>query len=266
MATKKTSTPIPTGETVDVSRDTLERTPSRLLDLLRAIGTRPAIFAALQTRGYSQAEHQRGWALIHAATGFEPSVDAQEVDVDVTGAIDQLDAADEPTHAVVDASLRHRVPAAHAALLNGLSPGTGADSVVYFATLLTRVDMLQDHALPGVTPAEADAALDVLAKRGLDAAERARLAKLVTRAQAPASTVSLDPDRGVKLEAALRAARAFFEEWSEIARVVVKRRDHLILMGLANRRSGRAAEEDEGAPVDAPAALAPAPVNGAIPQ
>jgi hypothetical protein len=266
VATKKTLTPIPTGETVDVSRDTLERTPGRLLDLLRAIGTRPAIFAALQERGYSQAEHQRGWSLIHAATGFEPTTDAQEIDADVTAATDELDEADEDIHAVVDASLRHRVPAAHAALLGGITPGTGAESVLYIGTLLYRIRALEEGTLPDVEPADAAAALDVLAKRGLHAQERARLAKLVERAQAPASTSHLDPERAVKLDAALRAARAFFEEWSEIARIAVKRRDHLILMGLANRRASRTGEDEQAAVVVAPPPAAPAPVNGALPQ
>ena len=64
---------------------------------------------------------------------------------------------------------------------------------------------LEEGTLPDVEPADAAAALDVLAKRGLHAQERARLAKLVERAQAPASTSHLDPERAVKLDAALRA-------------------------------------------------------------
>jgi hypothetical protein len=34
----------------------------------------------------------------------------------------------------------------------------------------------------------------------------------------------------------LMALRAWYEEWSSIARVVIKRRDYLIRMGLAKRR------------------------------
>jgi hypothetical protein len=38
-------------------------------------------------------------------------------------------------------------------------------------------------------------------------------------------------------KSALIAARAFFEEWSELARTVIKRRDYLIRLGLAQRIS-----------------------------
>lgn len=35
------------------------------------------------------------------------------------------------------------------------------------------------------------------------------------------------------------ALRAWHEDWSEMAKVAVKRRDYLIRMGLAKRKSGK---------------------------
>jgi hypothetical protein len=43
----------------------------------------------------------------------------------------------------------------------------------------------------------------------------------------------------------LRELRAWYEEWSGVARVTIQRRDHLILLGLAHRRP-RATGDDGG--------------------
>jgi hypothetical protein len=50
---------------------------------------------------------------------------------------------------------------------------------------------------------------------------------------------------------ALVALRAWIEEWSEVARAVITRRDHLILLGLASRRKSGAEDEEEEAPLTA---------------
>lgn len=51
-------------------------------------------------------------------------------------------------------------------------------------------------------------------------------------------------------EGAIRIIAASLErrhrEWSEIARVAIRRRDHLIRLGLANRRTGAAEDDDAG--------------------
>ena len=49
-------------------------------------------------------------------------------------------------------------------------------------------------------------------------------------------------------EEALRELRAWYKDWSETARAVIGRRDHLILMGLAHRkRSARKGSVEEAA-------------------
>jgi hypothetical protein len=47
----------------------------------------------------------------------------------------------------------------------------------------------------------------------------------------------------------LVALRAWYEEWSEIARVAVTRRDQLIRLGLASRKLRQ--EDDESEPAKA---------------
>lgn len=86
--------------------------------------------------------------------------------------------------------------------------------------------------------------MDLLAKRGLDKEERSRLAGLVALAFRPTQALSapheLEAKRAAERTAALVALRDWYEEWSAIARVVVKRRDYRIRMGIAARKSRKA--------------------------
>jgi hypothetical protein len=250
MATKKNRNliKIPTGngETVTVSRETLEKTPGKLLELLRGAGTRPVIFGMLREHGYTEEEHQRGWGLVHEVSGFSPAPSYNAVNQHSVAAIVQLDADDERIHTIADACLKHRMPTVHAALLDGLEPGSGMDSVVYTAQLVSRVGALRQGTLPDVTEEQAEQALALLAARGPDEDAWARLAALVAQAQAASTEEAPTPAASrAELEAALRKARAFYDEWSAIARAVITRRDHLILLGLATRRSPKAAEVPE---------------------
>lgn len=77
------------------------------------------------------------------------------------------------------------------------------------------------------------AALATLAQRGYTPAERQRLAGLVEIArrgtkQVDGPSVAPTPPSPLELE-----AYRFYSDWAETARVRIKRRDQLILLGLA---------------------------------
>ncbi len=272
MATKKKNddtkkaVDAPDGSTVTASRETLDGTPGRLLDLLKAIGTRPPIRGILEGVGYTPAEHLRGWNLLHACTGFYIGSPVIEVDRKVVAATSTLDKSDERTDTLIDASLKHRAPNVRAFLVEGIKTGTGAESVLYFATLVPRLQAVHAGTAEGLTAAEQSKASDVLEERGLGVERCAELAALVKEAQGVNSAPAPAPLDRTELDAALRAARAFYEEWSEIARVEIKRRDYLILLGLATRRS-RTTEDEEGVPAEPVPATPPraAPSSPALP-
>lgn len=230
MASKKPSpSSVADSLTVSVTDETLEATPGRALTFLRGVGTSEPIRLSLAAVGYDAAEHARGWSLLHAVSGYTaPSAPAAPaLDADVANAIAALDAVDERLHRIVDASLRHRHPALRAELLADLKPGRGAESVLYVRTLLARIAKLSG--------ADGKAALDVLARRSLTPAYRAELAALVKSAERYAAPVAAPVADG-NHQGGLRALRAWFEEWAELARTELSRKDYLLKLGLARRK------------------------------
>lgn len=126
-------------------------------------------------------------------------------------------------------------------------PSTGAAAVAGVATFLSRIGTLEkgdDPARAG-TRKEDKKAVELLAKRGLDKEERSRLAALVELAFRPTAALpaprELDAKRATARTTALVALRDWYEEWAAIARVVVKRRDYRIRMGIARKSRKQAA-------------------------
>lgn len=227
-----------TAETVDVTDATLELTPPRILKFLRGVGTRPAIRYLLASVGYDDAEHAQGWERLHAVSGYTAKPElTSPLDPNVSGAISLLDAEDERLETRIDASLRHRYPAVRALLLDGIKSGQGAASVIFVRELLKRLNTLE--ATKGAGAADAKAALGILAARGITPQKRAELASLVTTAESLTQLVAPTTTEGESADtrAKLLAARAWFEEWSEIAKSELKRKDYLIVLGLAQRKS-----------------------------
>lgn len=245
--------PIPVAT---VSRETLEETPARVLPFLRAIGTARPIRALMAARGYTADDHKQGWTLLHAVSGFIEGAPLETVDVKVRDAIAAIDAWDEDGFRVVRAALGRQHPAQAGFVLDGIGASVGPAAVVGVKKLLERLDALENGADRKASRKEDHAALATLAQRGIDAKERARLAGLVKAAES-ISDAPAEEDAAARVErdgayvAGLIALRAWYEDWSEMARVAVKRRDYLIRMGLAKRKAPKKAKEGAPAPADA---------------
>ncbi|MEO5726050.1 MAG: hypothetical protein ABI134_20685 [Byssovorax sp.] len=220
------------------SRQVLEEIPTRSLKLLSALSRSSIIHAALAARGYTEPDHQEGWELLLQVTGFRrPAVAAAESTA-ARDATVEIDAWDEPNFRLIRAALDRRHPEQSLFVFEGLTASTGAGAVVGVATLLDRLDALEKSPERKATRKADQAALDTLAKRGIPTAERARLRALVTTAMTAAKAeedASDAADDGAPNEALLKL-HAWYGEWSEVARAVIKRRDHLIRLGLAKRK------------------------------
>lgn len=264
--TAKSKSAIGDGDfsTVTVTREVLEETPARALQMLMAINRSLPIRAVAESLGCNRAVRREGWMKIHAITGVdvgdgEDSESEGLVDVDVATAITTLDNSDEKLLTKVRATLQHAFPAEAKKVLDGLSSTRGSGAVLVVATLLDRLDALNKSE-------SGRAALERLAQRGLTSAERARLRGLVATAsgadEGEGESESKAKGKSAKKSATaavaesmseeeylrlLRSLRAWFEEWSELLRSEISRRDYLIQLGLAERKSAPKGEDPEGA-------------------
>jgi hypothetical protein len=228
------------------SRQTLDETPGRALKFLGTVSRSKVIHALLAARGYTQAEHDQGWSLLLQVSGYQRAAPLTSDDPAVREAIVALDQWDEPNFRIVRAALDRRHPDQSAFVFDGgLAPQVGAAAVVSVTTLLDRLDALESSPDRKKTRKADHEALETLAKRGVDKAERERLRALIEIATRPANDDDAaegdDDDELLPSGTATRegqlALRAWYQEWSEVARVVVKRRSDLIRLGLARRKS-----------------------------
>ena len=211
----------------------------------------------------TQSDVDEGFKLLHHVVGFEPVAQPPRVENPSADALRAIDAWDEPTFAKASAALERRFPAQWEFVFgDGLAPAQGTDSVLAVMKLLERLDALESSANRKDTRKQDHAALAVLASRGIDDAARAEMRKLLKTAQR-APEVPLTDDHSKELAAA-REANAialyrWYKEWSTTAHAVIKRRDQLVLMGLAKRKK----KEGSAASGDATSKTAPANGSGA---
>ena len=242
-----------------VTLETLEETPMRVTQFLLALATRPLARRLLERRGYDKREHQRGWRLLEKAGSYES--DEAITDLEVRDAIAEADRWDEPGIRIIRAAFT-RHPDARAAVLKGIEPVAGPAAVLNVAKLLERLNALEKTK-------EGQAALATLAERGIDAAERGRMAALVKIAKRGTQPQPVDESDESKQEAYMQTLvelRDWYTEWAEVARINITRRDYLIALGLAERRSpggggggGGGGGADDGDVVVDPAPFLPDP-------
>jgi hypothetical protein len=218
----------------------LEATPERALPFLRAIATNQSIRYALIGAGYSDVEQAEGWKLLLAATGYAQPKTSPDADATARQAITELDNWDESGFRRIHAALERHHPEQDAFVFAGLEPSHGPAAVLGVLKLLDRLDQLTQGN-------EAErAAIATITKRGITPVIRKHLRTLVAVAQ------SVGPvDAPLALNAtseaqqrALEALFAWYKDWSETARAVIRRRDHLILLGLAKRKSRKEEDDD----------------------
>ena len=162
-----------------------------------------------------------------------------EEDTKVLKATAAIDAWDEPSFRIIRAALKRSFPDQYKYVFAGDIQATrGPMSVVGVRSVIRRLNDLESSPERKDTRKQDQLALARLAERGIDKAERTRVEALLAIVGTLGDAVAPEPSEA---EAAVRRKhlvklREWFEEWSEIAKVAVKRRDHLIRLGLAHRR------------------------------
>jgi hypothetical protein len=238
------------------SDEVLEETPARAAKLLNGIGAEPVIRTLMHDPGkMTDDDIAEGGKLLLACWGQLPGAKVERDTEEARkqrAATAELDQWDEPNFGRYGAALRRRFPRAGEYVFHDLSASTGAAAVAGVATFLKRVEALEKGTDPGRqdTKKEDKKAVELLSTRGLDKAERARLAALVEVALAPTATLDPAPEhdaqRTEQRKSALTDLKDWYEEWASTARSVVKKRGYLIRMGLANRKMGKKDKEEGG--------------------
>jgi hypothetical protein len=208
----------------------LRELPARVVVFLHAVGTHSPLRVALKAGGYGPADHAEGLSLLSAACpyvedAFDPTADqrARKAAAELEGwsrrNLMRLRTAVERLHPEVVALFPERAPA-------------GAEVILVVETLLARLERL-------ATEPEGAGVLETLARRGLDAELRRRLAVLLRDAKhaEPPHVAWRDGTEGTDApDAALVALYRWYDDWTGTARAMVGRKDWLIRMGLLDRR------------------------------
>lgn len=247
-------------ELYNVTLKTLETIPGRSLTFLRGAGTNRVIFAALQRRGYDILTHRQGWELLQKTCTSTVGPIEVEMAPEVAGAVAKADEIDGDLIRIITVVLKHPFPEQLTCVLRDIKPSTGMEAVSNCAQIVRGLNELESGASRTSTRKQDAEALELLAVRGIDAEYRAMLAALVDKATSTPETKPRTPaELAAEDEAYVRSLGdlwIWYEEWSEIARVEVKRRDRLIQLGLAQRKAPGKEEEEEpeepaggGAPV-----------------
>jgi hypothetical protein len=245
---------------MEYSDEVLEKTPERATKFLTGLGAVATLRTLLAEAGMADDDIIEGRTLLLACL----AAPIPRVVVDTEGAkaqraaVAELDEWDEPNFARYSATLRRHHPDAGEFVFKELSASTGVAAVNGVATFLSRVAALASgsEAERKATRKEDKKAVELLAKRGLDEEERARLQALVDVALGP--TAPMVPSEAAAAgdenrRKALTALKDWYEEWSTAARAVVKKRGYLIRLGLATRKSPTPkAKKKEGEGVGAP--------------
>jgi hypothetical protein len=239
-----------TIDNVIPSQTVLEETPGRALQFLRGVAQNNIVHGQLAAAGFTPDEYTHGWKLLHEAAGYKPAEPAPNAPVRSPAfvAMEQLDAWDEDGFRRVRAALERLHPdQATFVFADDLAASTGPAAVLGVKTLLARLDDLENGPQRKTTRKQDHAALDTLANRGIIKEERIRLKELVHAAQTVETpidvTVSSAP---AERPQALVDLYAWYRDWADTAHSVIKKRAHLITLGLAKRRAPK--KNDSPAP------------------
>ena len=246
---------------MEITEILIDRWLERGSKFFKSVARNPVVRSTLLARGLTDDELARGWQLYTELHGFGVGTSAHPAtrQTEALQAINEIDAWDAPAFAATRAVLEPRYPAVSSFLFANLEANVGAAAVAGVERFLDRVAGLRDGKADGATADDARAAAALLATRKIVDAEReARLRSLIQTARLGARPDEVIPAAEMD-PARQKVAQSFIDwlnEWREVARVAVGRRDYKISLGLAQRRRNA----DDGDEPDVPEAVAGAAV------
>lgn len=236
------------------SRVMIDRMLQRGQKLLHALSRKPEIRRIAAAAGYTDAEHKLGWALWLYLVGYQQAQPTQPIapNPEYDAAVAKLDQWDGPHFERTRAALERLHPDQNLYIFNNLRAGTGPEAVGAVNAYVTRVVALRDGTDPErqATRAADKAAVDTLAARNIfnpevEASLRALLATATKGAGTSPAPVAPPDEEDPEYQAKAAELDGWLTDWRRTLRSTITRRDYLIQLGLASRRSAKGAEEDD---------------------
>jgi hypothetical protein len=235
------------------TRRMAEATTDDALTFLRAVGNSRAIRTLLATAGYTNADSERGWALVRGVVLCDPPTWGDPALVvtenPVAKAIAQIDTWRTTGLSIARSALMHLHPEQGAFLLQGLDISNAVESVVTASIFLERLQQLETGKDRKATRKDDLAALATLAARGLTKAEQKRLGALVKIVETQAAPVEEVDGPTSEADARLLELRAWLTDWRHVAKIVITRRDLRLNLGIGKRRTKKTSDVPSPAPL-----------------
>ncbi len=233
------------------TRTTLE---TRALRMLRTLGTSAAIRSQMAAHGYTQAEHEEGWNLCIALGGYHPEeAPTQSNEAAIRSAIAAVTEFAHRDLPRLASGVKRFFPDHYGALFGGLTMTTDSNALVEASIFMERYE-----PMIGKSAKKTDhAVVALLAHRGFGKEAVTKLrADLVAAATEPeAIVVSNKSERTAQRDALLQKLQVWFDDWSLTARMIFRRKDQLIRLGIGHRaRKGVVAGNVVATPVADPGA------------
>lgn len=199
------------------------------------VGVRhPQVRALLAMRGFDDAALEEGWEAFDVASGRRLAYTAPFgqllAEDDTRKLIELIDGFENDWFPVANATLGRHFPRIRDEVFQNISQTSGPEVIVSVGTFLERI-----QAMETAPTAETESALALLKQRGLTQALRRETRALVERVRRGSDVTlpEIDAASAAERDKAFEAAWAWYSEWRQIARTVIRRRDILIRLGLA---------------------------------
>jgi hypothetical protein len=241
------------------TRTVLDTVAGRTLTFLIGVNTSIEARTAFMARGYTQEEHQHIWSLLGKLAVIP--TEEQTLDTKVLIALSELNAWDEPNLPVIESILVRSFPEQAEFVCYKLAPSPiAAQAALTISTLLDRFDQLENGAARKSTRKQDHAALERLSDRGYTKEVRKHLRALLetTKTVTVVEPLSTEESDAIKIE-----LWGFLNEWTTQAKVLIKRRDILLRLGIGKRNKRAATPANP--PIDPTTPTAPT-TAGAVPS
>ncbi len=256
------TTRIAANTAMGLHEDTLKAGPGRLLTFLQAVAE-PAIRVQFERLGWSDQRLEEAWSLLN---DFKAA--SLVLSTPTSDPVGEAIAACEEWQAVglvrARAMLQLSLPEQASFMFHDFEAAKGIGATLNVATFLSRWETLASGSERKSTRKADQEALVIMEDAGVTDETRQKLRALVATVQSVAAPKAKQrAEAEAKRLDVLRKIHAWLAAWSDMARTVVTRRDQLIRLGIAKRRSPRKVKTDVVVPPATPPITPPAPV---VPQ